>query len=56
MVVQSIAEYEQTKETIVMLQLTALDEKEIAEGKTLSAKETFAQIRNKMGLASELSR
>jgi len=54
MVVQSVADYEQTQETIAMLQLTALGEKEIAAGKTVKAKEAFAQIRNKMGLASEL--
>jgi hypothetical protein len=37
-----------------MLQLTALGEKEMAEDKTVNAKEAFTQIRNKIGLASEL--
>lgn len=54
MVVQSVAEYEQTQETLAMLQLTAIGEQEIAAGKTTQAKDAFAQIRRKMGLAGEV--
>jgi hypothetical protein len=51
MIVKSVAECEHTQETIAMLQLTALGEKEIVAGKTVKAKEAFAQIRNKIGFS-----
>ena len=54
MVVQSVAEYEQTQETLAMLQLVAFGEQEIASGKTIAAKQAFANVRAKMGLNNGL--
>jgi prevent-host-death family protein len=45
MVVQFVAEYEQIKETLAMLQLAAIGEHEISAGKTIPAKQAFSQIR-----------
>ena len=54
MVVQSVAEYEQTQETLAMLQLVAFGEQEIAAGKTMLATQAFTNIRAKMGLNNEI--
>jgi prevent-host-death family protein len=54
MVVQSVAEYEQTQETLAMLQLVAFGEQEIASGKTIEAKQAFTNVRAKMGLADDI--
>lgn len=54
MVVQSVAEYEQTQETLAMLQLVAFGEQEIAAGKTMPATQAFTNIRAKMGLNNEI--
>ena len=50
MVVQSVAEYAQTQETLAMLQLVTYGDQEITAGKTLPAEQAFAQIRSKMAL------
>jgi len=50
MVVQSVGEYEQTQETLAMLQLITYGDQEITAGKTLPAEQAFAQIRKKMAL------
>ncbi len=50
MVVQSVTEYEQTQETLAMLQLITYGDQEITAGKTLPAEQAFSQIRNKMAL------
>lgn len=47
MVVQSVAEYEQTQETLAMLQLVSIGEQDIAAGRTMSAKQAMAKIRQK---------
>jgi len=54
MVVQSVTEYEQTQEILAMLQLAAIGEQEISAGKTMPAKQAMAQIRQKMGLKSDV--
>lgn len=54
MVVQSVAEYEQTQETLAMLQLVAFGEQEISAGKTIPATQAFTNIRAKMGLNDEI--
>ena len=50
MVVQSIAEYEQTQETLAMLQIVSQGERDIAAGRTTPAEDIFAQLRTKMDL------
>lgn len=54
MVVQSVTQYEQTQETLAMLQLVAFGEQEIAAEKITPAKQAFTQIRAKMGLTDEV--
>ena len=54
MVVQSVAEYEQTQDTLAMLQLIAFGEQEIASEKTVSARQAFADVRAKMGLNDDI--
>ncbi|EAU55279.1 type II toxin-antitoxin system Phd/YefM family antitoxin [Mariprofundus ferrooxydans] len=41
-VVQGVAEYEKTQETLALLRILALGEQEIAAGETMSADEVFA--------------
>ncbi len=41
-VVQSVSEYEKTQETLSLLKILALGDKEIAAGETVSADEVFA--------------
>ena len=53
MVVQSVTEYEQTKEALAMMQLVSFGEQEISAGKTLPAKQAFAKIRDNIGLKNE---
>lgn len=50
MVVQSVAEYERKENTLAMLQMIQQAERDIADGKTMSAEEAFAAIRSKYGL------
>lgn len=47
-VVQDIASYEKTQETLAMLKVLALSRKEIDEGKTKPIKKAFADIRRKI--------
>ncbi|MBL4911155.1 MAG: type II toxin-antitoxin system Phd/YefM family antitoxin [Alteromonadaceae bacterium] len=54
MVVQSVTEYEQTQETLAMLQLVAVGEQEIASGQIVTAKQAFASVRSKMGLSGDV--
>ena len=54
MVVQSVVEYEQTQETLAMLQLVSSGEQDIAAGRTISAKQAMAEIRQSMSLKSEV--
>ena len=44
-VVQDIASWEKTQETLAMLKILALGEKQIAEGKTVPAREAIARMR-----------
>lgn len=50
MVVQSVAEYEQTQETLAMLKLLAQSEQDIVKGETVSADDAFELLRNRCGL------
>lgn len=54
MVVQSVTEYEQTQETLAMLQLVSTGEQDIAADRTISAKEAMSKIRQNMGLKSDV--
>ncbi len=45
-IVQDIETYEQTQETLALLKILALGNKEIEEGKTKPAAEIFSRIRN----------
>lgn len=47
-VVQDIASYEKTQESLAMLKVLALSRKEIDEGKTKPIKKAFADIRRKI--------
>ncbi|TPQ24379.1 type II toxin-antitoxin system Phd/YefM family antitoxin [Methylomonas koyamae] len=51
MVVQSVADYEQTQETLALLKMLAQNQQGLAEGKTVSSKEAFARLRQRRGLA-----
>lgn len=50
MVVQSVAEYEQTQETLAMLKMLAQSDKDIKQGKVLDAKNTLANLRKRRGV------
>jgi prevent-host-death family protein len=45
LVVQDIASYERTQETMALLQLIAMGEQEIAEGRTRPAKQALKELR-----------
>ena len=51
MVIQSVADYEQTQETLALLKMLAQSQQALAEGKTVSSEQTFAQLRQRRGLA-----
>ncbi|ANE54855.1 type II toxin-antitoxin system Phd/YefM family antitoxin [Methylomonas sp. DH-1] len=51
MVVQSVADYEQTQETLALLKMLAQSQQAFAEGKTVSSAEAFARLRERRGLA-----
>lgn len=51
MVIQSVADYEQTQETLALLKMLAQSQQALAEGKTLSSQQAFAQLRQRRGLA-----
>lgn len=44
-VVQDVASYEQTQETLALLTLLAMGEREVEEGKTRPAREVLAEIK-----------
>jgi len=50
MVVQSVAEYEQTQETLAMLKMLNQSDKDLKEDKVHDAKAVLAQLRNRRGL------
>jgi len=50
MVVQSVAEYEQTQETLAMLKMIAQSEKSIAQQGTVNAKGFMKELRQRRGL------
>ena len=50
-VLQDIRAYEQTQETLALLKLLALGERQHEAGKTLSADEAFRRIGGKHGLS-----
>jgi prevent-host-death family protein len=47
MVVQSVAEYEQTQETLAMLKMLSQSDKDIKQGKVHDAKAVLAQLRSR---------
>jgi prevent-host-death family protein len=49
-VLLDIASYEQTQETLALLKILALGRKQVEEGKTVSAKEAFRNVRQRLGL------
>lgn len=51
MVVQSVADYEQTQETLALLKMLAQSQQALAEGKTVSSTEAFSHLRARRGLA-----
>ena len=46
-VLQDLASYEATQETLALLKILALGQKEVAEGRVIPAKDVYARIRNK---------
>ena len=46
-VIQDIASFEQTQETLALLKILALGSKELEEGKTVAAGEAFRRVRSK---------
>ncbi len=50
MVVQSVAEYEQTQETLAMLKMIAQSDRDIKQGKVHDAKTVLAQLRSRRGV------
>lgn len=51
MVIQSVADFEQTQETLALLKMLAQSQQALAEGKTVSSEEAFARLRQRRGLA-----
>jgi PHD/YefM family antitoxin component YafN of YafNO toxin-antitoxin module len=47
-VIQDIASYEQTQETLAMLKILALGEQQVKEGKTVSASEAMRRFRQRI--------
>jgi len=52
-VIQDIASFEQTQETLALLKILALGSKELEEGKTLPSTEAFSRLRSKRRAAAE---
>lgn len=50
MVIQSVADYEQTQETLALLKLLTQSQQAAVEGKTVSSQEAFARLRQRRGL------
>lgn len=51
MVVQSVADYEQTQETLALLKILAQSQQALEEGKAVSSEEAFSRLRQRRGLA-----
>ncbi|WP_427551859.1 type II toxin-antitoxin system Phd/YefM family antitoxin (plasmid) [Methylomonas sp. MS20] len=51
MVVQSVADYEQTQESLALLKMLAQSQQALAEGNTVSSEEAFSRLRKRRGLA-----
>ena len=49
-IMQSLAEYERTQETLALLKILALGDKQFDEGKGIPADEVFARLREKKGI------
>ncbi len=47
MVIQSVSDYEQTQETLALLKMLAQSQQALAEGKTVSSEQAFAQLRQR---------
>lgn len=47
MVIQDVQSYEETQETLALLKILALGNQQIEEGRVKSAKDIFAQLRNR---------
>lgn len=47
MVIQDVKSYEETQETLALLKILALGNQQIEEGRVKSAKDVFAQLRNR---------
>ena len=50
MVIQSVADYEQTLDTLALLKLLAQSQQAVSEGKTVTSAEAFAQLQQRRGL------
>jgi prevent-host-death family protein len=50
MVVQSVAEYEQTKETLAMLKMITQSDRDIEQGSLKNAQTVISKLRNRRGL------
>ena len=46
-VIQDVASYEETQETMALLKILALGNRQIDEGKTMAASDVFRRIRDK---------
>lgn len=51
MVIQSVADYEQTQETLALLKMLAQSQRAVSEGKIVSSAEAFSLLRQRRGLA-----
>lgn len=49
-VIQGIENYEQTQETLALLKILALGNRQVEEGKTISAADAVKRIRKRKGL------
>lgn len=47
-VIQDVASYEQTQETLALLKLLALGQRDVAEGRVKPAREVVARLRGKL--------
>lgn len=47
MVIQSVADYEQTQETLALLKMLAQSQQAVNRGKVVSSAEAFAQLRQR---------
>jgi prevent-host-death family protein len=50
MVIQSVADYEQTLETLALLKLLAQSQQAVSEGKTVTSAEAFSMLRQRREL------